>query len=289
MNADSNSDVLRFLCRHLVSFGWIDWLVDQHGNRVGEPRVHCPSGFIMSFRGAWVLATAGHVIQQLETLINNPAVHIEGECLIDGWSIGAINHDAIPFDLVGASRFYYDSNADGLDFGFILIRPIYQRLLQANGIQAVDEERWRYLHLAKFTHYGVLGIPHERVTRNLQIAASETRVSSIADPLFIPLTWVGDPPDDLPATVCPRFVGRLPEGLPVALIPGMSGGPIFAFGEDDGILNYWIVAIQSSVHNDHRMIFGSLISHVGSLVERDMEEFDRANESDTTQADEIGS
>ncbi len=275
MSPKNGNDSVRFLCKHLVSFGWIDWLVNEHGGRIGEPRVHCQSGFIMSFRGVWMLATAGHVIQDLETLIADPRVHIEAECLLDGWSIAAVNHDSIPFDLVGAPRFYIHDDADGLDFGFIHIRPIYQGLLQANGIDAVDEQRWRNLHLAKFTHYGVLGIPQERVTRNLRVTASGTHISSTADPLYIPVSWVEDPPDDLPQTTCPRFIGRLPEGLPVEIIPGMSGGPVFAFGEEDGVMKYWIVAIQSALRKDHRIIFGCLLPYVGAIVERDMEEFER--------------
>ena len=82
------NDSIRFLCRHLVSFGWIDCTVNERGDRIGEPRVHCQSGFIMSFQGVWMLATAGHVIQDLETLISDPRQHLEAGCLIDGWSIG---------------------------------------------------------------------------------------------------------------------------------------------------------------------------------------------------------
>ena len=166
-----------------------------------------------------------------------------------------------------------------MDFGFIRIRPFYQRLLEANGIEAVEERRWRNLHLVNFTHYGVLGIPEERVTRNLRMTASATHVSSTADPFYLPVTWVDDPPDDLPQTTCPRFIGRLPKVLPLKSIGGMSGGPIFGFGEENGSMKYWIVAIQSAWRKDHNIIFGCLLPYVGALVERELQQLDGGTSS----------
>jgi len=225
-----------------------------------------------------MLATAGHVIQELDTLIADPGVHIEGACLLDGWSIGAVNHDPIPFDLVGAPRVFIHDDADGLDFGFIRIRPYYQRLLETNGIEAVDEQRWRNLHQVRFSHYGVLGIPEERVTKNLRTAGGETQVSSTADPFYIPVTWVDDAPDEFLNTTCPRFIGRLPDVLPIESVVGMSGGPIFGFWVENGSTKYCILAIQSAWRKDHRIIFGCLLPYIGALVERELKHGGRGEE-----------
>lgn len=274
MSQIADSDGFRFLCRHLVSFGWIDWAVDDQGRQVGEPRVHCQSGFIMSFRGGWVLATAGHVIEELETLMADPRCRITTCVLIDAWSLGAICRDPIPFDLVGAPKTYIHNDADGLDFGFISIRPYYRRLLEANEIVAVDEQRWQRLHEVTFTSYGLLGIPQERISAQILRTSSETRVTSTADPVFIPVAWVDDPPAELLSTICPRFIGRLPDVIPVESIVGMSGGPIFGFREGNGSLHYWIVAIQSCWRKKERIICGCLLPYIGAIVERELEQLD---------------
>jgi hypothetical protein len=269
-----DSDGLRFLCRHLVSFGWIDWAVDDQGRQGAEPRVHCQSGFIMSFQGCWVLATAGHVIEVLESLMADPRRRITNCVLIDAWSHGAICRDPIPFDLVGAPKIYEHSDAKGLDFGFISIRPYYRRQLEANGIVEVDEQHWKHLHEVTFTSYGVLGIPQEQVSAQVRWKYSEPCVTSTANPVFIPVAWVDDPPAELLNTICPRFIGRLPDEIQLESIVGMSGGPIFGFREEIGSSQYWIVAIQSSWWKEKKLICGCLLPYIGALVQRDLEQLD---------------
>jgi hypothetical protein len=190
--------------------------------------------------------------------------------LIDTWSFGAISRDPIPFDLIGAPKIYLDNDADGLDFGFISIHPYYRRLLEANQVVVLDEQHWQHLHEATFTSYGVLGIPREWVRAQVRSTFSETCITSTAAPVFFPVAWVDDPPAELLNTTCPRFIGRLPDLIPLESIDGMSGGPIFGFRQENGSLRYWIVAIQSSWRKNEKIICGCLLPYIGALVEREL-------------------
>jgi hypothetical protein len=218
----------------------------------------------------------------MERLFGDPRVRIGGQCLLDGWSLGAIDNHPIPFDLANARRFHMNNDQAGLDYGFIAIDQHSRRLLEANQIRAVEEVHWRNQHLVDFTHFGVLGIPRERVTSNERMVGGEAHVSSTADPFYIPVTWVEDlsvlPEELRPETTFPRFVGRIPNQLPIRDMNGMSGGPILGYQDREGVTQYWVVAIQSSWNERHRVIFGCVLAYIGAMIDQDLEEFDQAQE-----------
>jgi hypothetical protein len=226
----------------------------------------------MSFRGVWVLATAGHVLQDLDTLVADPRRRITMSGLVDSWSPGAVGRDPVPFDLAGAPKIYIHDDAEGLDFGFILIRPYYRSLLQANGIVAINEELWQHLHEVPFTHYGILGIPRERVEMQVHRSSFGAQITSTVQPIYIPVTLEENPPPELRNTTCPRFIGRVQEVPDLNSIVGMSGCPIFGFRRVDDFIDYSVVAIQSCWRRSDRIICGSLLPYVGTLVLQELEQ-----------------
>jgi hypothetical protein len=57
--------------------------------------------------------------------------------------------------------FFIDDDEAGLDFGVMLLRPYYVRLLAANNTVAIQEENWIHQHQVTFDGYLMLGLPEE--------------------------------------------------------------------------------------------------------------------------------
>jgi hypothetical protein len=65
-------------------------------------------------------------------------------------------------------------------------------------------------------------------------------------------------------------------------IVGMSGGPIFGFKKgEDGLLRYWIVAVQSRWRESARIIFGCPVRTFATLVEQELQRHEDASPTST--------
>lgn len=255
--------MLTFFCRHLVSLSGSYQLVDSKGELMDQDKFFSCSGFVLSIRGAWIWVTAGHILKELDEILNK-TVKLTECVLVDYFGPDVVSCHPIPFDYEGSSRFYIYDETDGLDFGLVALRPYYQRLLEANGIVPVSKKNWIHPSTIKFDQYFMLGLPRRFITSEVSTDEMGVQLVGSVFPTMIRITRLDDPPNDLPKTTYPQFVGKIDDKCSLDDIIGMSGGPIFGFAND----RYWIVAVQSSWLPCRKIIFACPVPVFVALIDK---------------------
>jgi len=264
--ADMGNPVLEqafaYFCRHLISLVCRCDTLDSGGQPVGKPEFFGFSGQILSVRGAWCLLTAGHIINGIEARLKTGRMRMQF-VLADHFGPNVICHRAIPFDYESASRIAIDQ--DGLDFGLVCIHPHYRRLLEANGVVPISEERWMHQHKVEFDRHFMLGFPTGLIETEFHPTAEGYEVIGSLLPTIVYVTKLDALPSYAPTKPYQQFVGQIGHGG-LHDIDGMSGCPIFGFqkGRDD---RYWIVAVQNSWYTNDRIILGTPLPVLGQLIE----------------------
>jgi hypothetical protein len=224
------------LCRHLVSFQWIDVAESpQQGTSILEqrkPKAFAVSAFVIEVRGAWFLVTAGHILSDLKQRLGTGRRLVKAR-LLDG--VGRTNSKPpIPFDLDLETCCILNQWKQGFDYGIIPLSPLYAKNLEAGGTIPLSEHYWKNIPDNRQNHV-LLGFP----TQAQHITLQHTHGGGIFQfELGIPLLPVF--PCGAPSGVSPardQFFARVPicDGVipsgPVRLtdIDGLSGGPIFGF------------------------------------------------------------
>jgi hypothetical protein len=212
------------------------------------------SGFLLSIRGLWYMATAGHVLEDISKLMaeNPDRTFLFG--IIDNFGPDAKHDTTIPFALRDALHWRTDDDT-GADFGLICIDDHYRRQMETNPTIPISEAQWDYVRTEPFDFHLMVGIPAETLDQGL-----DNRINfSIAS---IPLTELSE--SDLPDTITPNsyptFYAKLAPTQGLASIKGMSGCPIFGFARDEnGNWRHWIVAVQSGWYPNQRIVYAGRI------------------------------
>lgn len=172
--------------------------------------------------------------------------------------LGAMHPEPIPFAYKEAYPIFL-SDECAFDYGIIAISPHYRRLLQANKVQALNEEVWKK-QPTKVDFYVLLGIPTELVRLNSENVEMST-VLHMVEP-------IDQKPDGFSEVEAPLFYGRIVLGDRLKSIDGESGGPVFAFHEDPkGQLRYWLTALQSRWLPQSHFIAACPTTLLGHLIE----------------------
>ncbi|MCQ3972403.1 MAG: hypothetical protein DPW09_03030 [Anaerolineae bacterium] len=194
------------------------------------------TAFVLSVLDQWFLITAGHCIREIEKLTDSYGYKIVGCQLIDFLGLGATNQRPIPFVYEGSHPTCLSDNY-AFDYGVMVLSGYYKKLLQANNIQALNEEVWKK-QPNKVDLYMLLGIPAELVKVDPDIIEIVPTLHTIES--------VSQKPDGFTETDAPLFYGKIALNNDLKSIKGMSGGPIFAFSRNEqGELRYWLTALQS--------------------------------------------
>jgi len=266
-NQQSNTDIYQACLQHLVG-------LSVQTNAPGD--VGCEtspgnkrfilSGCIFAFGDLWVLATAGHVINDLNKILDHG--HRLNIRLIDNWGFGPVNTSPIPFEY--DPKWTYAIDEMGLDFGFIRLHHNTKSILEAKGIKPVDEKHW----LAKpddekFSMCATLGIPTEtQVFKKI----SPEDVGIELKPLIIKLEHVFDVPEELAERNKFAWHGRISKKTYREIkhtLNGISGGPVFGFNvNEEGQVWYLIIGLQHAVkvHGDHAYFIATPFYTVGQLL-----------------------
>jgi hypothetical protein len=234
----------------------------KKGDHAGKVVNQHISGFFLTIRGAWNLVTAGHVLQDLERQLRRDEIEVLLCRLIDTFGANRVTDLPTPFDFEGASKLHVNDDALGLDFGLILLRPLFEASMKANGILPFSEVDW-IKQPEEFQRHFMMGLP--AILNPALEADSEGRVS-----WSIRIVHKEDgPPAGVEPTSFARFWGRLEPSERVPDIRGMSGGPIFGLANDkEGRQRYWPVAIQSGWFPQYRIVAGTPLRTMGMLMER---------------------
>jgi hypothetical protein len=192
--------------------------------------------FVLSIAEQWFLITAGHCVVEVERATTECGYRIAECCLIDSIGLDARYRDPIPFAYEDSYPIPL-SEDKAFDYGVIVLSSYYRQLLEKNNVQPLSEEVWKHQPTCVDFYY-LLGVPGELVTVDpgqVEITTTMYRVECL-----------DERPPGFSETDVPVFYGRIELGQGVSSIKGMSGGPIFAFYQDNqGQLRYWLVALQS--------------------------------------------
>lgn len=223
-----------------------------------ETRNLAVTAFVLSVSDQWFLITAGHCIRLVDSMTSELGYNLSRCQLVDSLGIGALHPEAIPFA-------YRDSHPTcisddyAFDYGVMVLSPYYRRLLQANSVEALDEDVWKKQPTV-VDFYMLLGIPSEFVTvdsQNISIGSTLHKV----EPL-------DERPEGFTQVDTPLFYGRIRLREGMTSIQGMSGGPVFAFHlNEKGELRYWLTALQSRWLPDSHAIAACPTRLLGHFLE----------------------
>ena len=251
INNDFETNFFNLVLRHCVNITVFDRTEGKtaHENR-GVGRLLIISGFVISVDGKWFLITAGHCLRNIEASREAGQNYHSWE-LDDGTRPNAQAALPIPFDYDNIPKFAIVDKESGVDYAAFYLRPYYQNLLVANGIQPFPDP-WRKDITGDFTAYILLGVPNETIEAKI----TDDGIYQRCRPTAIGLTRI-----DQPTGVLIRgdwFYAKLPDAngeYYVDSIEGMSGGPIIGFGKgNDDRPCYWVLALQSSWDRSKREI-----------------------------------
>lgn len=262
----NDEDFVRFFSRHLVSLsGWYH-ATRPNEEESGQLQFFSYAGFIISFHGLWCLATAGHILEDLEQHLREGTIRVVRYALLDDFGPEVISHDPIPFDYGRAPKYYINNKEAGLDFALIGLGHYYQGLLQANGIVAISQENWAKQHEVDFGKHMMIGLPQKAIEASTWKSQGKVHFEAFVRPMTIDVEKLDELPEGTRETRYPRFIGKINGDLPLDDISGMSGGPILGFSKEAD--KYWIVAMQSSWLSESKIVFGCPITIIADFVEK---------------------
>ena len=247
----SNEKVVSFFHRHLVPIYFsCKSENDSHSFIV--------TAFVLSVGNQWFLVTAGHCIKDIEKLISDLGYQITQCRLIDSMGLGARHREPIPFDYWGGCPACLSEERQ-FDYGVIQLSTYYKRLLEVNGVVPLSEEVWKKQPTV-VAFYMLLGVPFQLTKVDADSICITTTLHSVER--------LNDKPSNFPQTDVPLFYGRIKLDESISDISGMSGGPIFAFHQNDKKeLLYWLVALQSRWLPQSRILIASPTNLLGRFLE----------------------
>ncbi len=246
----TNSIIVDLLNHHIVAL----FVTFQKGSEMIRYAV---TAFVLSVSDQWFLITAGHCIRCIE--FNQEKGYKLTQCyLIDFLGLGASHFEPIPF-LYDQSHPTCLSDDYAYDYGVIMLSSYYRQLLESNKIIALNEDVWK-MQPVNVDFYTLLGIPGEYVIVDTQSIDIKSTLYSIE--------LLNERPEGYPETDILQFYGRIELGDELTTIEGMSGGPIFAFHQNEkGEYHYWLIAIQSTWKPKSRIIAACPTKVLGLLLE----------------------
>lgn len=245
----TEKDFLAFLHRHLVPLVF----EFRKGDVVTSFVI---TAFVLSVQEQWFLVTAGHCLQKVDECKEDGYV-IQKCYLMDSMGAGATHFEPIIF-AYDIAKPQYISNSREMDYGFIPLLAYYQGLLIANNIVPLSEEVWR-IQPNNPDSFALIGIPDEFIQRGNNTVG-----------IITVLNWIDEceKPEHFQKTDLPLFYGKIRLHSNQGSVRGMSGGPIFAFEQDNGQYRYWLKALQSSWGDQSEIVIGCPTTFLGNVIDR---------------------
>ncbi len=261
---------LRDLCRHLVSFTGDYVPIDEVGRPTSKATFFSYSGFIIAYKGCWFFVTAGHIIENLDKLLEDRRIRLEHCHFQDSFAKGVQSAEVVPFGYEGARKAYFN-NDDGWDVALIGITSMYRALLERGGVIPIPMDGWREVLSSDFEFYGILGLASEKIVRTRGVTAAGRTTIGGAAPVFL----MGHKSDAVPVGTAPAEPWLAIQLLDMGQIndmDGMSGGPIYGINNmPDGTSQYTAAGIQSMWFRPTQVAFGTPMTRVMEVLERDFE------------------
>jgi len=223
------------------------------------------TGFAIFHAGFCWWVTAGHVVQSLKSMAEDPRYAVKEFCFCDGY----FHPDACTIPVAADHlRQAWDHYEPGLDIGMLPLRDIYLRPLAAsNAFTPLDERGWQGMPNSDDDRYFVVGLPRESIDG----AQATLRCVPLKRIESKPKRHASDPFWGRDHAFYAEVIDILDDGdhPPVRDIRGMSGGPVYQIGRDKNKkLRFWLVGVQSDWLPNSRVICATGITHIRDLFNR---------------------
>ncbi|MBL8825140.1 MAG: hypothetical protein JNJ77_21310 [Planctomycetia bacterium] len=235
--SSKNNHFLEELLKHVVCIGGV---YKQRDN--GKLKGYAYSAFVMSRNENVFLVTAGHCLASLKDAIEHQQIEIVSCNLIDYVHPQAVHKLSLPFRL--SEHEYAMMDKDGIDIGIVKLNQLEQQSLIANKIQPFSVNSLSFSQEDEFCFIGIIGFPDEYIkltNGNVQFLPTLSPVVKV-DFEDVAKKY------KFPIMSCKLIDNQQPQSL-----EGVSGGPVFAFKEQEGKFIYEIIGIQSEWLRESRI------------------------------------
>ena len=259
----NQNNPVSFFHEHMVPICCVFSIADKQ-------KPYVVTAFILSAEDEWFLITAGHVAKDLLSYLENPDFHLKGATLFDYGGYRARYLQPVPFDLT-AEKLVVLGDEQSYDYAFIYLGNYYRRLLEENGIRALNEEVWLRQPRNPTIHV-LIGVPNQLVSEEYDNKTAITNLFITSSLFFV--RHVQSRPSELKETQHPRWYGYINLNEQVDDIKGVSGAPILACEETgSGELRYFLVAVQSTWHPGTRAISACPVNLLVSFLANAVKEY----------------
>lgn len=271
-SARAASTLLQWFRRHVVPL-----LVAGEVNENIQHNVY--AGLLLDHGETLVWLTAGHVVDELRTILASPTFKLSAIAWLDEF-------DAKNAENVRLHRTDIPMNswrAAGLDVGVILPSELDTgNIRKNNGVSPVNSVIWENLKQAKPEGYYAIGFPRPWSKHEQKLLSNKQILHTInADLICLPLEEVSPPvefSEDPKWSNKEAFYGKI---LPFTDDPtfemddlkGLSGGPILSVERDSrGRIGYRLVGIIDSWAPAQSIIRAEPINQISVAVEKWLDE-----------------
>lgn len=264
-------DMLRFLKERFRQVVCLAFGVQRRvmtGVREKDAGLRFCSGFILEVQSRWYWVTAGHILEEIQEVIESSDQDADAFRLIDSFGSDPVDTTPIPFNFEGAWKWFEHDDGLGLDYGAVALGELEKRNLQKN-IVPVSARDWKNLNSQSFREFFVLGFPTDSITP--RYIDRPGGYSIFAKPKPSVVSMVKTAPQGSPTTF-PRLYGKLSENWPKGGMAGFSGGPIVGLA-DDG--RFRVIAVQSGWLGESRIAFACPFDVFGPRLLKQIKQRDR--------------
>jgi hypothetical protein len=259
---DAETEILfDHLGRHVVSLN-IEFLrIDEKGKKSDEEFIKIFSCFVIAFGDHWFLATAGHILEEIDKALTEKKIEILDCTIADYFGKDAEFQFTTPFPFESSEKSFIYEPSLVADFALIYLRPLYRKGLEANKVVPLLPSQCVPLDRFNFAKFIIFGFPDAVVAPfNTPVKHGERSNYKLA-PVLISAQRIdfSQVPDDIRLPRCnhPYFLGKL-EPAQYPSMEGMSGGPIFGLIHEPGKnTQYSLVAIQSAWYSKYGIVLGT--------------------------------
>lgn len=249
------NQLLKELMHPMVCLFFASHLVDLGKDLKKETASHYCSGFVVEVDARWYWMTAGHILKDIQSEIDNPRVVVKDFSFLDHFGPGDLNKLPLPFDFERAWKHYEYDEEDGIDYGIVELREHDKRLMLANKVPPITKADWEGLGSSTRREHFMLGFATDSVQETISEIPEGAIIRSRTCPSAIYLEMQNETEFDDKKTKYPRLISKLSDNWPEGNIDGMSGGPIY--GYDDTKSRFRIVGIQSGWRRISRMTYAT--------------------------------
>lgn len=231
------------------------------------------TGFLLRHRDHLLWLTAGHVVDEIESILSSKGFKPSRICWLDDYD----NQNANAVLVHRKNMEMRSWKNENLDFGIIVPSLLdVGNLLSNNKVEVIEESIWKGLNQAEPEGYYAIGYPRPW-TRHTPNRVSDKQIlhSIEADLAILPIEQIPAPQDLADSESWSddtAFYGKIlpykdfPE-FDVEEVKGMSGGPILSVERDpSGRIRYRLVGIIQSWFRSKAIIRAEPIDRIAQAI-----------------------